>query len=306
MTSLRFWTQFRLEGTATDLSRFLSPKGRIAYQVGRGVLNIVRRKAPPAARHLVKMAKRAFPRRRGHTPSKRRRGGRSGRASKRFRASAGVAGVRRRRLAPARGLPQKAIVMLPFWQQSTIDKLVTAGLAEPSHEVFRLNDIFDPLGGAGALQPHYRDQWAIFFQKYRVLACKWSVTAYLDSTTNTGTDAYLTATVIPADTSITVMNTTEEIMQSKRFQKRSMRVHNSNTSKSVTLHGYAKIQNYVQSRNPEDLGALMSASPTDLVELHVGYCNAYGGDAVAAATIRYFVRLEFTTMLYSPIVIGQS
>ncbi len=185
-------------------------------------------------------------------------------------------------------------------------KAVTGGLAEPALEVFRLNDIFDPLGAAGALQPHYRDQWAVFFQKYRVLGCKWSVTAYIDSTTNTGTDAYLTANVSPADTSIAVMNTTEEVLQSKRFQKKSMRIQLGNQSKKVTLSGYAKIQNYVQSRNPEDLGALMSASPTDLVLLNVGYANAYGGAAVAAATIRYFVRLEFTALLYSPIVIGQS
>jgi len=193
-----------------------------------------------------------------------------------------------------------------FWEQDNFERLTTAGLCVPTQKVIRLNDIFDPLGAAGALQPNYRDQWAVFFQKYRVLSAKWAVTAYADSTTNTGTDTLLTAGVFPADTAVAVVNTTEEVQQSKRFQKRSMR-NRQGTSNEVTLSGHAKIQNYVQSRNPEDLSALMSASPTDLVVLNIGYANLHGGAAVSASVdIRTKIRIEYTVLLFSPIVLGQS
>ncbi len=249
---------------------------------------------PKRARATSRRARRPFKR------PKRRNG---------YKATAKRQGVRRARLAPVHGIPQKSIVQLNFFYIDALAAATTAEIAEPSLAVFNINSLNDPTGALAADQPHYFDQWGVFFRKYRVLACKWMIQAYVDGSTNALTDRYLTAIVVDDQSTTSGLanfNKVQEVLESKRMRKKSMRIKNGLSSPHTVLSGYARMQDYITSRDPADLGALFAADPANLVRLNIGYANAFGGAAMTAGTIKYKLRLTFTAMLYEPKFIGQS
>jgi len=199
--------------------------------------------------------------------------------------------------------PERKVVVLPFVFVGKMVRAISASFCDPDLIVFNINDVLDPSAGFGTRKPFYSTQWATFFSRYQVLGVKWAVTGYCDSTTNTGTDTYLTARVLDDSIATTVVNTTAEVLENRGFQKRSMRISHSNQSKSVTLSGYARMSDFLKGVPIADRQAVTTASPANKIQLKVGYANAYGGDAVSAdVDIHLIIRLTMTVMYFHPII----
>ncbi len=216
------------------------------------------------------------------------------RSRKRFRATRGLR--TRRSPQPKRGIPNKMVVTLPYFDQGSFTRIATAGLANTQFQVFNLNSLFKPNSTSAGHQPLYFDQYAgTWYEHYQVLGVKWTATAYLDSETNTGTDTYLTSTIHDDDVAVSPV-LTSEVLESPRFQKRSMR-DAQGSSRQVTLHGYVRPRRYAVNKNAEDYSAAVGASPADLVHLSLGYANAYGGATVSTSvSIRWKIRFEMTAL----------
>lgn len=78
------------------------------------------------------------------------------------------------------GFPDKMFVKLKY---SDIIAMTYGGLGVPAWIQFRGNSIFDPYYTGVGHQPLCHDQWAVFYNRYRVRGCKYFITMANNNTT---------------------------------------------------------------------------------------------------------------------------
>ena len=203
-------------------------------------------------------------------------------------------------------MPQKAIVRLSASEPETFAVLGTLDLCDPAVLTYNLNSMFDPFSATGTTQPHYFDQWSIFFTNYRVLRCDYVVSAYMDGAqTDINSDRFLTVFISEASTAPTNINLTHEAWENKRMRMKSLRVKGG-TNRTAVIRGSVKITNYVTAADDSVLEASFGANPAQLIKLYIGYANAYGAAAMSTGSIKVSTSLKFTALLSEPKVIGGS
>lgn len=82
--------------------------------------------------------------------------------------------------------PQVAPDVMKVQLKYTARKNATSGTLNVDDYVFRGNGLFDPDFAAGGQQPMGFDQWAAFYKRYRVTACKVTVQGQADAAETSG------------------------------------------------------------------------------------------------------------------------
>ena len=210
-------------------------------------------------------------------------------------------------LAPAGVLPSNALVNLTYWDQKQFTTSTTAGLLNPTAQIYRLTGLFDPDVTGTGHQPYFYDQWCTFYDRYRVISATWTVTAYQDLG-GSDTTRYLTAKMYSSNESIGALDETIEALENKSFKKKLMYDRDANGGRppTITLSGKVNSQAFHPSQNVGSLGALCSANPATMVNLGIGYGNANGSGTATATGMIVMVRIKFRVMFSEPKVVGKS
>jgi len=168
-------------------------------------------------------------------------------------------------------------------------------------QIYRLNSIFDPdLTGTGH-QPLGRDQYATFYNRYRVTDVIITLRASVDI--SLGNQVYKVITV--ADNSITPY--TDHLTMS---EQQGSTVHLLNPASGAIFikrrYHLANIAGVDKKGYSDDrFQSLFSTNPSENIMFHVGTCNN-NGSGPANATIKYTITLDMRTELFDPLPIAQS
>jgi len=199
------------------------------------------------------------------------------------------------------GVPDMTVVKLKFFT-TLID--FTASVGYYGH-VFRLNSVFDPdYTGVGA-QPAGFDQWAAFYNQYRVLGCMVKVSALA---TNNGTNPPIVFGFYPnlsASTESSIDNALEKprcYFSCASWSDTSGRVVKKNLRPAavmgITEQAYA---------STTDSSALVSSNPSSQAYFTVFCYNLNGTwSATAANNPTLWVELEYEVQFYGRVDLDQS
>lgn len=176
---------------------------------------------------------------------------------------------------------------------------VSAALGTYQYREYNLNSCFDPQRSVGGHQPRGFDQYAALYAKYRVMNCKWKVSALaIDNTAfcvvvpsnhqlPTG-DPTILQEWPGSDTKISQPITTGGVVPSFRGR-----------CNLATLAGRTPAQ-----YSADDVyGAAVGADPAEIIVLTLGNAEITG---TAISNVRWLIRLEYDVVFYDPIQIGQS
>jgi len=139
-----------------------------------------------------------------------------------------------------------------------------------------INDLFDPTGALGSIQPYLFDQWAALYHNYLVTGCKIRVDPAMGATGITSTSVRRYSITWSRESSLTSMS----VAQVQPYTATTDLVVNLHTR---ALKGYMPInkllgmtkQQYMSE--PAIFGANVGNSPTRLVYCHVGSIDPYAG-----------------------------
>lgn len=218
------------------------------------------------------MARRRFRR-------KRKRGGR-----RRFRRRTRRRIMRTKVLNGLNVLPDRVIVRLPYVEIFSITWGAT------NDYVYSMNSIFDPDVTSTGHQPLGHDQWALFYQNYRVISCRWSVVMVQE----TNVAGFFLA-VVPSNTSagMTSWATAAETPRSRIFHS-ALGTRTIHARGKVNCRAIAGLTRGQYMNNP-DWSALMSAAPANQVYLHLVTTSAEG----SSTEISVQVKLTFLCELFN-------
>lgn len=198
--------------------------------------------------------------------------------------------ARSRRLTPkltrfTTGVPDRMIVRMTYEDVYSI--------TAPNQRQWRLNSIFDPDFTGVGHQPRGHDQWASFFQSYRVFACK--AKFFIQNTDDTGA---LTIGLIPDNTAGSYINTyLSEVPKCRTVQLAS----GDGGIACKSIYYKASIPHILgytsqQYKNNEDCKCAFGTSPAEIAYLTL-VCqslNTYSGavnPTQVRATFTYYVEL---------------
>jgi hypothetical protein len=186
--------------------------------------------------------------------------------------------------------PREMKVMLKYNAVHTLTP--SAGLA--SDYVYNLNSIFDPdVTGVGH-QPRGRDNWAVFYNRYRVDSCK--VTMYC--TRSSGG----TVTILGNNQSTSITDVAEPLETPIGITG----AHSPNGSslKLVKTFNLADLNGVTRSVYETDdrYQALMSASPSEVLCLHMVWIDT----ALSTGSAFVSIELDYFVTLFDPIQQAQS
>lgn len=185
-------------------------------------------------------------------------------------------------------VPDKIIVKLPY------SELVTFGDALGVQDyVFNLNSIYDPNRTGVGHQPLGYDQWAQFYNRYRVLGAKVVVQANNNATVGT------TMSIIGNNSAGLILGSDATMEQ--QHMKRMVLSSGQGGKNAGTLVKYFSnarvtgVSNYVY-RSSDQYQAQFGANPTEIIVAHLYQENllAPGGQAsgvIARVNITYYVEL---------------
>lgn len=171
------------------------------------------------------------------------------------------------------------------------DHLSMASGSFPTH-TFRLNSIFDPDVTITGHQPATHDQWALFYDRYRVMGCKVTVTANTDTSATTGQVRMF-------------MNTSREstapgtpIIAAESPYVTMWNVANLTAGRNISVSKYFSIKKLVGQRfiNQRELSAQFGANPIQGMFLHISATTA----TLAIGTISpdFFVDIVYYVKLF--------
>lgn len=168
--------------------------------------------------------------------------------------------------------------------------------------VYRMNSIFDPDAQIGGHQPLGRDQYATFYNRYRVIACTMS----------------LWVTPVGAMTSgykIVILGDNNSAGASSPFpgiEQRGATVHiptNAERTAGIFIKRSWKCRNVtgVTEKEYQDdrFQALMSTDPAEAIMIHIMPSLLTGGDIVVAE-LAYNIRLDYTVEMFDPLELASS
>ncbi len=245
----------------------------------------------------------------GRRIKRRRRGGRRRfrRTSRRSARSKWKSGRKRRTYAGVSlfrsgALPNTTRTVLDYSQFVT----VTAAQQVTGKYTFRANSIFDPdLTGVGH-QPKFRDQMAVYYNRYRVLACSISVgDVFISNTANTPVMAIGVVPSLRSDVTPNYMGNIarmyEDGVKHKKFVERDI----GQRSLLTKVGGYVKMKNILQKID-FDIDHLNSASPPDDTSVDWDIIFASTTNVTPTSDLSMIVKLKYYVEFTDPIIVGQS
>jgi len=167
---------------------------------------------------------------------------------------------------------------------------------------FNLNSIFEPLYGSSAHQPLGRDQYATFYNRYRVNKVK-SIVTCGSTTSYTGAPIKL---LTVSDNDATRISNIQGGSEQRGAVVSTSIASNFGPIRQVRYHSPAQISGVDAAGYKDDrFQALMTASPAEIIILHV--CLTDLIDTLqAGATITCNVALEYNVTLFDPVTLGTS
>lgn len=251
-----------------------------------------------------------MPRRRTRTRRRFRRRGPYSRYGKKIvtarRAGAGYDKL----FKPVSGLPRCQYVKLAY-----SESIKMAGSVD-AYAIYCLNSIFDPQNtlGAGFLgnlnsntQPLYRDQWATFYDQYRVYGARYTIRAYVGDDSGT-VISNMRIVCWPDDTQTT--GASSIMVDAERPYAQQM-VATSGAAQGRKIGRYistaqacSTTKKQVQVDN--EFNATMGASPTRLAFLNI-HCTDMDASGVTTNTSLYLdVKIIYYVQLYNRISVTGS
>lgn len=157
-----------------------------------------------------------------------------------------------------------------------------------------MNGIYDPYQTGGGHQPQGRDQWATFYNRYRVEGCH--VTATWTSTSAAGSLCSLMANNDVTNITDAFQVIESQISSTKGIASGGPAVKISKYYDLAALNGVTR-QRY---ESDDRYQATMTANPTETLCVHVGLFN------LASVTYQVIVKMEFYTTMFDPIQLASS
>jgi len=163
---------------------------------------------------------------------------------------------------------------------------------------FNLNSLFSP-EYSGGTQPLGRDQYATFYNRYRVLKCRVKIIL----AGNTGSTETTKIVLVPDNS--TAQYSDASLAQSQKNSS----VHGvENNTAVITRTFYPNVINgntMAQYKTDDRFQALMSAKPTENIMLHV-INSTVDNVCKTASYLRFTVQLDYTAELFDPIPLAAS
>lgn len=193
--------------------------------------------------------------------------------------------------------PDRLIVRLPYVNQSSI--VAAAGI--PVDTQFRLNSIFDPeaSSGIGQTQPLGTDQWAAFYNRYRVIGVNVMLMAR-----NTNNDA--------AYVGICANNDTGSLLTEAAYEQ--SRTTLKMVGGSTGGHDIAVFKKYYNLANltgrpkfsyisDDRYQAQMDSDPAEAINLHI---MTQPASAALSTSIHYSLKMVYLVELFDRKALAQS
>jgi len=164
--------------------------------------------------------------------------------------------------------------------------------------VYNLNSIYDPnLTGTGH-QPLGRDQWASFYNRYRVIKVNCLVRALCTG----ATERYFGVVANNDTTAFTVFDTACESPHAKFWPL----VQAAPISYSMNLNlPSINGRTYAEYVADDRYASTFGASPAETIALHVFYANS-DGTSVAVGGITFDITFTYDLELFDPVQLAQS
>lgn len=164
--------------------------------------------------------------------------------------------------------------------------------------LFRLNSIFDPNQSGTGHQPMGHDQIAPLYSRYRVFRCKWSLVWTSELAAGS------TVTVVPTNEATTLHTNVDAARELPYAQFKSCHVG----SPPIKMNGNVSLprlngKTNVQYKTDDKTGALIGASPSEILMLHVIPASA---DYTANITGSLTIMLKFYCEFFDPVQLGSS
>lgn len=167
---------------------------------------------------------------------------------------------------------------------------------------YNLNSIFDPNRTGTGHQPYGHDTLQTLYNRYRVIACGWRITALRGTGVDTGSTPIVMA-AMPAN-EVLSFATTAEIIENPR----SKYITQNPGSTALVLKGKSYLPSLVGRSKSQYMAddryqAAFGASPNELAILNV-YSGNTAGNAVG--TTVFHIVLEYTVEVFDVKHLGQS
>lgn len=209
---------------------------------------------------------------------------------------------KRARVSPVRSnisigrgpVPNNAMVTMRY-----TDNFSSTGAA--MDYIFNLNSIFDPNRTGTGHQPLGRDQWVVFYQRYRVMTVRYTVLAVQDGSVNVVPHRVTILADNQAGGYTDALNAAEQHLAKTQsltaYQSRSF----TGLIKLWELTGIDKKAYTADDR----YAAIYSSDPTEVLCLHVVH-NQITGAAAALNALKFHVKLEMQCQLFDPFSVAPS
>lgn len=167
--------------------------------------------------------------------------------------------------------------------------------------VFNLNSIFDPDRTGTGHQPLGRDQYATFYNRYRV----WSVRVKVVGALDPGVDNSPVTFGIVADNSGSAYTNMDQAFEQQNAYS-TIVASGANSSTVVRRFRLWDVTGVSKQAYKDDrFQALFSTDPAEQICLHVIYGSVLAGAAVSNA-LHYRVQLDMRCELFDPLPLAQS
>lgn len=206
-------------------------------------------------------------------------------------------GSRPTRAVISRGpVPDRIFLKLNYCQTFTIASTTTS-----NDQVFR-SSLYDPDYTGTGHQPLGRDQWATFYQKYRVYGMKYHL-----QVEHTSGDPIVICVHWDSNPNTTYTSMTEAIEKSYSKWKY-LSSGNGGSKSGVSMGGYMSVSKIFGAsrgkvKSEDDFQALIGGNPTKAMALHI---IQQAADLVTSVTIRYYIRITFYCEMFDRISLTQS
>lgn len=178
-------------------------------------------------------------------------------------------------------------------------EVVTTDSTAVGQYVMNLNSLFDPNRTGGGHQPYGFDQLAALYNRYRVIACGWRVSACLLSTS----PSVVVAAMPSNDVSI-VWNNFGELIETSRAKY----ITQNPGAAALYLQGKSYLPTLMgrtrdQYMADDQYQAIVTTSPTENALL---YLQSFDNTGAPLPSVRLNVVLEYTVEFFDPKRITQS
>lgn len=185
--------------------------------------------------------------------------------------------------------PDRLIVKLPYYDQFTVNQ--TAGHVRD----FNLNSIYDPDRSGVGHQPLGYDQWATFFNRYRVFGVKMVV-----SMTNLGT-VPVRFGIIGNNQQGVAIGTPQAVWESQHVKSKQIGTVQGMNNQTITKYFHLPRitgATNIMYKGSAQYAAQFGANPSELIIGHLVAIPATTSFATDVVNVSYDVRIIFMCELY--------